>query len=147
MGDLILMRGQDTGITTPGELSFGGQHLAWTLEPPHDNPKEPKCIPACRAKIEMQWSTRFQMDTPHLVDVPGRTLIELHPLNDEHLVTMPDGSQHWTTEGCIGVGETKDVNWIGNSVLCLKNIVIPVIEEALKQGDLYIQIIDPQEAA
>jgi hypothetical protein len=143
MGDLILMRETDSGITTMGEMSFGGNHLAYTLEPPHNNPKEPKCIPACRAKIEMQWSTRFQRDTPHLLNVPGRSLIEIHPLNDEHLVLMPDGSQHWTTEGCIGVGETKEKDWVGSSVLCLTNIIIPLIEEQIKMGDFYIQIIDP----
>ena len=144
MGDLILVRDNVPNlITTMGEMSFGGQHLAWTLEPPRNNPGEPKCIPPCRAQIQMQWSTRFQKDTPHLFGVPGRSLIEIHPLNDEHLVTLPDGSQHWTTEGCIGVGETKDTNWVGSSVLCLTNIIIPLIEQQLKLGDFYIQIIDP----
>jgi len=144
LSDLILQRDFDSGITTMGELSYEDRHLAWTLEPPHNNPKEPKCIPPCRAQVIMQWSTRFQMDTPHLLGVPGRTLIEIHPLNDEHLVTLPDGSQHWTTEGCIGVGETKDVNWVGTSVKCLKEIIIPLVEDALKKGDLYIQIKEAQ---
>lgn len=142
MGDLILMRETDSGITTQGEMSFGGQHLAYTLEPPHNNPKEPKCILPGRFQITMQWSTRFQMDTPHLMNVPGRSLIEIHPLNDEHLVTLPDSSQHWTTEGCIGVGETKDKDWVGTSVVCLTNIIIPLIEAQLKIGDFFIQVID-----
>lgn len=143
MGDLILTRQTDSGTTCMGEFSLGGQHLCWSLEPPHNNPKEPVCIPAGRYPIEMQWSTRFQMDTPHILNVPNRSLIEIHPLNDEHLVTMPDGSQHWTTEGCIGVGETQSPNWVGTSVLCLTNIVIPAIEAALKQGPFFVQIIDP----
>lgn len=145
MGDLILMRETDSGITTMGDMSFGGSHLAYTLEPPHNNPKEPKCIPAGRFQVIMQWSKRFQRDTPHLIAVPGRSLIEIHPLNDEHLVMLPDGTQHWTTEGCVGVGETKSENWVGASLLCLTNIIIPLVEELLKKGDLFIQIIDPLE--
>lgn len=142
MGDLILQRGKPTLKTTPGELSQDRKHLCWTLEPPRDNPLEPVSIPAGRYKIIMQWSTRFQMDTPHLQNVPGRSLIEIHPLNDEHLVTMPDGSTHWTTEGCIGPGLTRDTDWVSSSVSALKTIVIPTIEAGLTRGDVYIQIID-----
>jgi hypothetical protein len=142
MGDFILTRNVYSDITSQGELCQNGKHLVWTLEPPINNPKEPKCIPPCRAQIVMQWSSRFQRDTPHLLGVPGRTLIEIHPLNDEHLVTMPDGTQHWTTEGCIGPGLTKDKDWVGSSVAALTDIVIPAVEAALKVGPLYIQIID-----
>jgi Family of unknown function (DUF5675) len=144
MSDLILTRDPAPNpVCTMGEFTFNGQHLCWTLEPPRNNPKEPQCIAPVRAKLVMQWSTRFQEDTPHLLNVPNRSLIEIHPLNNEHLVTLPDGSQHWTTEGCIGVGETKDVNWVGTSVLCLTNIIIPLVEAQLKLGDFYIQVIDP----
>lgn len=142
MSDFILIRGASTLKTTPGELSKDGNHLCWTLEPPRESTIEPICIPTGRFGITMQWSTRFQMYTPHLQDVPGRSLIEIHPLNDEHLVTMPDGSKHWTTEGCIGPGITKDIDWVSSSVSALKDIVIPAIEFALKMGPVFIQIKD-----
>jgi hypothetical protein len=145
MSDFILQRGISTMKTTPGELSLDGNHLCWTLEPPKNNPGRPVCIPAGRYGIEMAWSTRFQMDTPHLQNVPGRTFIEIHPLNDEHLVTMPDGSTHWTTEGCIGPGLTRDIDWVSSSVPALKTVVIPAIEAALKLGPVLIQVIDPPE--
>lgn len=142
MGDFVLQRGISTLKTTPGELSQDGKHLCWTLEPPHESKIEPICIPAGRYRIEMQWSTRFQMDTPHLLNIPGRSAIEIHPLNDEHLVILPDGSKHWTTEGCIGPGLTRDTDWVSSSVAALKDVVIPAVEMSLKQGPLYIQIMD-----
>ena len=145
MSDLVLKRGPSTQKTTPGELTQDGNHLCWTLEPPKTNPKEPVCIPSGRYPVIMQWSTRFQMDTPHLQNVPGRSLIEIHPLNDEHLVTLPDGTTHWTTEGCIGPGMTKDTDWVSSSVEALKTVVIPAVEAGLKQGAFYIQILDPSE--
>jgi hypothetical protein len=146
VSDFILQRLVLTMKTTSGELSLDGSHLCWTLEPPKNNPAEPVCIPAGRYGIEMSWSTRFQMDTPHLQNVPGRTLIEIHPLNDEHLVTIPDGSTHWTTEGCIGPGLTRDTDWVSSSVVALKTVVIPAIESALRLGPVYIQILDIPEA-
>lgn len=142
MGDLVLRRGESTLKTTPGELFQEGKHLCFTLEPPHKSDVEPICIPAGRYEIEMQWSTRWQMNTPHLLNVPGRSLIEIHPLNDEHLVIEKDGSKHWTTEGCIGPGLSRDTDWVSSSVAALKDVVIPTIEATLKQGKCFIQIID-----
>lgn len=147
MSDLILQRGQSTQKTTPGDLSQDGKHLCFTLEPPHKSDVEPLCVPAGRYPIEMQWSTRWQMDTPHILGILGRSLIEMHPLNDEHLVTLPDGSKHWTTEGCIGPGLTRDVDWVSSSVAALHDVVIPAVVASLKNGPLYIQIIDAKALA
>lgn len=63
-----------------------------------------KAIPVGTYLIKMDWSPRFQMLTPHLQDVPGRTFIEIHPAN------KPED-----LEGCIGVGESQEEDWIGLS--------------------------------
>jgi hypothetical protein len=55
-------------------------------------------------------SARFETYTPHVLDVPGFTAIEIHP-----------GNSPEDTEGCTLVGETRGLigypesDWIGNS--------------------------------
>ena len=127
--DLILNRLEYTDQSTVGELCVDGVHECWTLEPTARLPAGgPRCIPAGRYEVIMAWSTRFQMSTPHLQNVPGRTFIEIHPGN-----TAKD------TEGCILVGTAKDTNTILNSREAY-TALIPKIEAKLKEGQLFIEI-------
>lgn len=65
-----------------------------TLEPPwRDNQPFRSCIPVGRYRIQLAVSPRFGRNIPHLLDVPGRTDILIHPMN-----------RPADTHGCIGVG-------------------------------------------
>jgi hypothetical protein len=62
------------------------------------------CIPRGTYKVILSKSGRFGDNCPEILDVPGFTHIRIHPLNYEH-----------ETEGCIGVGYVRGVDYIGDS--------------------------------
>lgn len=106
-----------------------GEMQCFALEPSarkQDGVKN--CIPAGKYEITMQYSARFGMDTPHLQDVPGRTFIEIHP-----------GNKPGDTEGCILLGQGKDIDWVSNSRAAYQAL-IPKIEKKLELGKFYIEI-------
>ena len=76
--------------TVTGTLSIDGQPACFTLE------NEALMIPAGTYPTRMQWSERFQRKTPHLFDVPERTLIEIH-----------GGNVAIDSEGCVLVAEHR----------------------------------------
>lgn len=86
-------------------MLIDGEHFCWTLEPKKDQSEgKPYCIPAGTYTIVLQKSHRFQMVTPHLLDVPGFTNIEIHP-----------GNYPRDTEGCTLVGLEKNADFVGQS--------------------------------
>lgn len=92
-------------ISTIGELFVDGAHFCWTIERPiATSDGSPIAIPTGIYKVQMLFSPHFNKVVPHLVDVPGRTEIEIHPANYPTDV-----------KGCIGVGFTRESNAIGNS--------------------------------
>lgn len=118
-----------TDKSTIGELFFDSLFECFTLElsaRKKDGVKN--CIPAGRYEILMLHSARFEMDTPHLQDVPGRTFIEIHP-----------GNRPEDTEGCILLGQGKDVDWVSSSRAAYQAL-IPKIEAKLAVGKLFIEI-------
>jgi hypothetical protein len=118
-----------TDNSTIGDLSLDGIHQCWSLELSARVKEGRKvCIPAGRYEILIQWSSRFNMNTPHLLNVPGRTFIEIHP-----------GNKPSDTEGCILLGQTKDVDWVGSSRAAYKEL-LPKLEDKLTKGKLYIGI-------
>ena len=74
-----------------GHMELDNQFVCYTLEHPELH------IPEGTYPILLQESPRFEMLTPHLQNVPGRTFIEIHPGNTEK-----------DTEGCILVGQSHD---------------------------------------
>jgi hypothetical protein len=87
---LNLKRNSKTSQAVMGELFASNNFVCFTLEHPTLS------IPTGTYPIHLEFSPRFQMMTPHLSNVPGRTMIEIHPGN-----TMKN------TEGCILVGMDK----------------------------------------
>lgn len=129
MNKMILNRITFTDNSTIGELLLDGIFQCYTLELSSRIKEGVKnCIPPGEYEILMQYSSRFGMDTPHIQNVPGRTFIEIHPGNS------PDD-----TEGCILLGQTKSVDWVGSSRAAYKEL-IPKIENKLAQGKLFIGI-------
>ena len=89
--------------------------LGYTLERPDEaqnNAQAPFCIPEGTYKVLLQKSPRFGFVTPHLQDVPGRTMIEIHP-----------GNFPKDTEGCILVGESYGLNYLNNSKVVFNNLM------------------------
>jgi len=129
MTDLILKRFTFTDKSITGEISMEGIFQCFTLEPPLLSiGSSPKAIPEGRYEILMEWSTRFQMNTPHLQNVPERTFIEIHP-----------GNKPEDTEGCILLGQDKNTDWVSGSRAAYAKL-IPNIESALKEGKVFIQV-------
>ena len=64
--------------STIGTLSIDGQHFCNTLEPRADQSQgKPSCIPAGTYQVQLSPSARFKMNTPHVMNVPGFTEIEI----------------------------------------------------------------------
>lgn len=77
-----------------GELLIGGQHQAFTLEPPiKPDDTKPRAIPNGTYKLTNRFSPKHGHDVPHVEDVPGFEEIEIHP-----------GNYPGDTEGCLLVG-------------------------------------------
>lgn len=74
-----------------GKMMINDVFECYTLEHPILH------IPTGDYPVTLEYSNRFQMITPHLQNVPNRTMIEIHPGNSER-----------DTEGCILVGQTYD---------------------------------------
>ena len=92
--------------STQGYLDIDGASECFTLEPRKDQSKgKPYCIPAGTYKVKLQFSPRFERNTPHILDVPGFTDIEIHPGNFPH-----------NTEGCLCVGLDPYPDVVGRSI-------------------------------
>lgn len=85
-------------LSTAGMLDVDGIFQCYTLEPARP-------IPAGVYDIRLLFSPKFNCITPHVMDVPGFTAIEIHC-----------GNYPTDTEGCLLVGETHpEPDFIGNS--------------------------------
>jgi hypothetical protein len=103
----------------PGELTIEGAHVVWTLE------RVGVQIPTGRYQLTLYPSPHFKRVMPLLVDVPGRSMIEIHFGN------VPGAS-----DGCILVGDPQDPTTgdVLNSVKAF-NALFPVIEGAIESGE------------
>jgi hypothetical protein len=92
-----------TENSTCGAMSIDDVFQCFTLEPPVRLIK-PYCIPAGTYNVVLLESPRFGFITPHVMNVPNFTEIEIHPGNYPH-----------DTKGCCLIGQTHAVDFIGNS--------------------------------
>ncbi|HSD07900.1 DUF5675 family protein [Flavobacterium sp.] len=104
--NLHLKRIQKTNKSTIGELSIDGKFECYTLE---DVERQVKikgitAIPKGTYKVGISMSNRFKKDLPILFNVPNFEGVRIH-----------SGNVAENTEGCILVGETKALDFIGNS--------------------------------
>lgn len=92
-----IVRQPSTPKGTEGELLVEGIHLCWTLERPWlSNAQDISSIPVGVYEVRLLWSDHFKGLMPHVMDVPGRAGVLLHPLN-----TVAE------TKGCIGLGDWR----------------------------------------
>lgn len=103
---LHLIRHTFTDESTIGSLSIDGVFQCYTLERVADgkNTMRLSAINEGEYAVNLAYSEHFARVVPHLLNVPGRSDIEMHVANkaaDLH--------------GCVGVGRTKSHNFIGES--------------------------------
>lgn len=91
---------------TFGIMFIDGFFMCHTLE------NSRKIIPAGNYSIEMYPSPRFKMIVPLLQNVPGRSMIEIHPANWFHEL-----------EGCIAPGMLRESNMILQSRVAFGKIM------------------------
>lgn len=136
MLDLTIRRREFTEGCTIGNLAFGDLRC-FTLED-RVRPRGVKipgstCIPAGRYRVLYTLSQRFGRPMPLLVDVPGWTGIRIH-----------SGNCAADTSGCILVGLSRAPGWVGSSRTAYSRLE-PLVEAALRRGDLWCNIIDEPE--
>jgi hypothetical protein len=103
--NLLVKRFNFTDISTEGQMSIDGEAFAWTLELPVRDGLPGSAIPVGTYKVVAYPSPHFGRLMPLLVDVPGRSEIEIHWGN-----TAAD------TRGCILLGDSvPGANFIGDS--------------------------------
>jgi len=127
---LELKRKIFTDDSTIGELSIDGVFICYTLE---DKVRDKKiqnitAIPYGKYEIAITFSNRFKQYMPLLLKVPGFEGVRIH-----------SGNKSTDTEGCILVGDSKSLNFIGNSRVTYKSLFAK-IKTASKKEKLYINI-------
>ena len=86
----------ETSTPTMGVLYADAMRFQ-TLEPPwKDNAQMISCIPPGTYPLGYEWSNKFSRKMPILQNVPGRSTILIHPLNNVE-----------QTQGCVGIGELR----------------------------------------
>lgn len=95
------------GVLTCPSLDEGLPDLILaTVERPWlNNAPHISCIPAGTYTVQYAWSARWNRLMPMLLDVPHRSLIEIHPAN-----TAAD------VEGCIGPGLRATDSGVASSI-------------------------------
>lgn len=127
---LELKRKIFTDDSTIGELSIDGEFICFTLE---DKVRETKiqnvtAIPYGKYEIVINFSNHFQQYMPLLLSVPGYEGVRIH-----------SGNKSTDTEGCILVGSSKSLNFIGNSRATYKTLFAK-LKAAAKTEKLYINV-------
>jgi hypothetical protein len=127
---LDLKRKIFTDDSTIGELSIDGVFTCYTLE---DKVRAVKihsvtAIPYGKYEVIINFSNRFKEYMPLLLKVPGFEGIRIHA-----------GNKSTDTEGCILVGDSKSLNFIGNSRITYKNL-LSKMKLASKKEKIFINI-------
>ena len=112
--------------STIGQLYVDGVYECFTLEdvvrPAGVKIPGATAIPAGRYKVILDFSTRFQRNMLHVLDVPNFTGIRIHCGNDAA-----------DTEGCLLVGQNRLTDEVTQSRDAY-DVFFPKVESALSQG-------------
>lgn len=107
------------------EVFFG-----YTIELPwRDNKRLVSCVPEGTYPVRWFLSGRWKRLVPVLVDVPGRDAIEIHVANFPTDII-----------GCIGLGFTKGIDFIGNSRIAIEKFYKILNEADVRDGPVTIEI-------
>lgn len=131
-----ILRDTFTSISTTGCLYLDNALVGYTLERPRVGYEGYKpCIPIGVYQLTVQYSPRFERPMPHLKTIDGKGEV---PGYENILI-------HWgnfvrDTAGCILVGRSRGLNFIGRTRDEFNTIVYPALQERLKSGLVYISV-------
>ena len=105
--NLLLIRDTFTDKSTIGKLYFDGEFYGHTLELPwKDNEKRVSCIPKGVYEVKKRYTeeSKYKYEHLHILDVENRELILMHV-----------GNYPKNSKGCILLGNTRALNFVGES--------------------------------
>ena len=105
--NLLLIRDTFTDKSTIGKLYFDGEFYGHTLELPwKDNEKRLSCIPKGVYEVNKRHTeeSKYKYEHLHILDVEDRELILMHI-----------GNYPKNSKGCILLGNTRALNFVGES--------------------------------
>ena len=105
--NLLLIRDTFTDKSTLGKLYLNGEFYGHTLELAwKDNQKRVSCIPKGGYEVKKRHTekSKYKYEHLHILDVPDRELILMHI-----------GNYPKNSKGCILVGNTRALNFVGES--------------------------------
>ena len=105
--NLLLIRDTFTDKSTLGKLYLIGEFYGHTLELAwKDNQKRASCIPKGVYEVKKRHTekSKYKYEHLHILDVPDRELILMHI-----------GNYPKNSKGCILVGNTRALNFVGES--------------------------------
>jgi hypothetical protein len=128
---LELKRKIFTDDSTIGELSIDGVFVCYTLE---DKVRDKKiygitAIDYGEYEVIISYSNRFKQFMPLLLKVPNFEGIRIH-----------SGNKSADTEGCILVGSSKSLNFVGNSRVTYRSLFAKM-KIAAKKEKIFINVI------
>ena len=120
-----------TDNSTIGELKIADEFECFTLEPVVRDKKidGETAIPAGTYEIAISFSDRFQRKMPELLNVPNFVGVRIHP-----------GNYPKDTKGCILVGQTRGVDFIGQSRDAFGSLFDKILD-AIENEKVFIGII------
>jgi hypothetical protein len=135
--NLRVQRTQFTGRSSIGELSVDGAFECFTLEDMVRPVKVPgmTAIPEGVYVLTVSFSSRFRRPLPEVRDVPNFTGVRIHP-----------GNTDADTEGCILVGQTKGVDFVGRSQAAFTKLFAR-IQATAQREKIFLEVTSAAPAA
>jgi Family of unknown function (DUF5675) len=127
---LTVQRTTFTSRSTIGQFFINGAFECFTLEDMVRPVKVPgmTAIPEGVYVVTVSFSDRFKRLLPEVHNVPNFTGVRIHP-----------GNTDADTEGCILVGQTKAVDFIGNSRGAF-NKLFATIQAAAQREKIFLEV-------
>lgn len=127
---LDLIRKDFTERSTCGDLLIDDKYFCHTLEDTYRETKIPgeTCIPYGTYEVITNWSNRFKRVMPLLLNVPGFEGVRIHAGNTDK-----------DTEGCILLGYTPGIDYVGSSRAAMIDFMI-LLRQGLEAGKVKITI-------
>jgi hypothetical protein len=129
--ELAVVRTDFTSLSTIGNFMIDNVKAYNSLELPWGdgaNIHQKNCILPGTYEVIIDFSPHFQRNMPHILNVPDRDEIRIHIGNNPH-----------DTEGCVLIGLSKGLDFIGNSKAAFDDFFLR-LTTALENGRVYINI-------
>jgi hypothetical protein len=122
---MLIVRDTYNATETFGKLYINGVFICDTLELPwRNNERSVSCIPKGKYQVVHRQSAKYKNHL-HIIDVPGRSLILIHP-----------GNSAKDTNGCILPGMIRSANSLLNSKIAMDEIM----KLTFKKTDIEIEV-------